>query len=162
MKKHVLILMSATLFIGGCASPTATIDLINVAKKALQQAGEEKQVMYEQQQKMYRSQITALDDGFDADVKMIAAGGIKTAEGETVTLTPEWIISARQGYSAARAAIETQMLAAEKNNMIEQDNLKVGIESLDMAQELEIMQWNIAEAFKVQFKKLTERNDNGQ
>ena len=118
---------------GGCDGPAA-MELLGVARGAVAQARTELQADHDDR----LSLVTA----FDADVRLVAAGGIVTADGEPVTLSPEWVISARQGYGAAREALVEQMLAMEADHAVRQDNLVAADEAIDQAGRL-MLQWSL-------------------
>ena len=118
---------------GGCDGPAA-MELLGVARGAVAQARTELQADHDDRR--------SLDTAFDADVRLVAAGGIVTADGEPVTLSPEWVISARQGYGAAREALVEQMLAMEADHAVRQDNLVAADEAIDQAGRL-MLQWSL-------------------
>ncbi len=169
-KLFVLILVMLS---PGCATPTATVDLIGVAKKSLASAAEAQQQSHGLIVKQYQAQQSALDAAFDADVRLAAAGGLKNAKGDPVALSADWIISARKGYTAARETLAEQIRREQATHAVEQDNIAAALEALDMANELTVLQWNVGERFKQQFLKLThyaestnsnqqENTDNGK
>ena len=146
---------SAVLFVlvsvglaGGCSAPTATLDLITVAQKGIHSAREDAQQQHAEIVRMLKTQAAALDSAFDADVRLAASGQIKKPSGEVVQFTPEWVISARKGYTAARDLLADQIRSAETAHTIRRDNLNVAEESLEMASQLVIHQWNVAERIK--------------
>jgi hypothetical protein len=152
------------LLLPGCATPTATVDLIGVAKKSLASAAESQKQTHELIVKQYQARQAALDTAFDADVRLAAAGELKNAQGEPVELTVEWIIFARKGYAAARDLLAEQIQKETETHAVEQDNIAAAVEALDMAEELTVLQWNVGERFKQQFLKLTQKKeaDNGE
>ena len=129
-----LAVLSACL--NGCAAPQAAVDLIAVAREGLTGAKEAENQQHEYLMANLQAKIGALDAAFDADVRLAAAGGIQTADGERVTLSSQWVISARKGYSAARGAIAEQMQSAQAVHFVRQDNLQAADEALEMAGQL--------------------------
>ncbi len=115
-------------------------DLIAVARRGLDDARTAQQAQNQTIMKQYASQQSSLDAAFDADVRLAAGGQIKDAAGSAVTLTPEWVISARKGYVAARDAIAAQAQATQTANATRLDNLKAADEALDMATQLILQQ----------------------
>ena len=126
---------------GGCDGPAA-MELLGVARGAVAQARTELQADHDDRLSLVKFQCRSLDTAFDADVRLVAAGGIVTADGEPVTLSPEWVISARQGYGAAREALVEQMLAMEADHAVRQDNLVAADEAIDQAGRL-MLQWSL-------------------
>lgn len=148
----------------GCATPTATVDLIGVAKKSLVAAVESQKETHELIVRQYQARQAALDVAFDADVRLAASGDLKNAEGQPIALSADWVISARKGYAAARDLLADQIRRERETHAVEQDNLAAAVEALNMAEELTVLQWNVGERFKQQFRKLTHKKeaDNGQ
>lgn len=135
--KRLLVLLTLSgLLLNGCSAPPAALDLIAVGREGLSGAQQADAQQHEQVMANYQAQIAALDAAFDADVRLVEAGGIKTLDGEAVVLSSQWIISARKGYSAARGAIADQMQSAQAVHLVRQDNLRAADEALDMAGEL--------------------------
>lgn len=120
----------------GCSAPQATLDLITAARKGLAVAQEAEAQQHQQVLGQLRANVGSLDAAFDADVRLVVAGGIESLGGEPVTLSAEWVISARKGYAAARDAIADQMSSAESAHLIRQDNLQASDEALEMASQL--------------------------
>ncbi len=135
-------------FLGGCSAPVATLDLITVARKALTQSQEEEKMSHADLLQQLKGQTAALDQAFDADVKLVAAGQIKDASGKPIEMTPEWIISARKGYAAARDLISKQGRSAESAHLVRLDNLKAADEALEMASQLIVQQLSIKDRVK--------------
>ena len=129
--------------VGGCSAPPATLDLITVARTALAEA----QLAQDQQHQQLLSQLesskASLDAAFDADVQLAAAGGIRDQDGNAVPMTPQWIISARKGYAAARDALDSQAQNMSAVHSQRQDNLRVADESLEMASQLILSQQSL-------------------
>lgn len=149
------------LLLPGCATPTATVDLIGVAKKSLASAATAQRQSHGLIVKQYQAQQAALDSAFDADVRMAAAGELKNAKGEPVALSAGWVISARKGYTAARELLAEQIRQETETHAVEQDNLAAAVEALKMAEELTVLQWNVGERFKQQFLRLTQYTQTG-
>jgi len=142
-----LLLLIVSLM-AGCSAPAATLDLMSVAQNAIYSAREDAEQRHGEIVRMLKAQVAGLDAAFDADVKLAASGQIRTSDGQVAQLTPDWVISARKGYIAARDLLGEQIRAAETDHAIRQDNLKLADESLEMASELIVRQWNIAERIK--------------
>jgi len=143
-----ILLAVASVLLSGCAAPTATLDLIGVARKGLQGVRADEEAQHAQTLKRMEAQAAALDAAFDADVRLVAAGQIRNPEGEPVSLTPEWVISARAGYAAARNLLQDQLLSLERTHQVRQDNLAATDESLEMASQLIVQNWNVAQRIK--------------
>lgn len=142
-----LVLVSA-IVLTGCSAPTATLDLITVARKGISSAADEEVHQHAEIVKRLEAQMFALDSAFDADVRLAAAGQIKDAEGAAVELSPEWVISARKGYIAARDLLSKQIQSSQMAHANRRDNLKAADEALDMASQLIVRQWNVAERIR--------------
>ena len=140
--------MVVLLLLGGCAAPPATLELIAVARRALVEAKETQAAQHAELLQHIEAQQAAMDAAFDADVTLAAAGGITDARGQPVPFTPRWVISARRGYIAARDELAGQIRQAEAAHAVRQDNLAAADEALDMASQLIVAQWNIAERLK--------------
>jgi len=112
--------------------------------------------------KYHQAQLAALDAAFDNDVRLAAAGEIKSLDGETIELSANWVISARKGYAAARNILAAGMLANQSANAIETDNIDAAADALDLAAQLTVLQWNVGERVKQQFLKLTRSFSNGR
>jgi len=151
---YFLLFLAAVFASGGCASPTATIDLIAVGRSGLASARQAQLQNHDDLVARHKAQLSALDTAFDSDVRLAAAGGIKNSKGEPVALTPEWVISARRGYTAVRNIMAQQMQKTQTAHTTQLDNIKAADEALEMAGQLTVMQWNISEQFKQQFMKL--------
>lgn len=143
-----VLLLLTTYLAGGCSAPSTTLDLITVARKGLISARRQADLQHAEIVDRLKGQAAALDSAFDADVKLAAAGQIITPDGKTVAFTPQWVISARKGYIAARDMLADQVRSAEAAHAAGQDNLKVADESLQMASHLIVQQWNVAEQIK--------------
>ncbi len=136
------------VFLSGCSAPTATLDLLTVARKGISSAADEEAHQHREIVKRLAAQMAALDSAFDADVRLVGAGQIRTGEGTPVELSPEWVISARKGYIAARDLLNEQVQSSQAAHAARRDNLKAADEALEMASELIVRQWNIAERVK--------------
>jgi len=148
--------LALTLLLPGCATPTATIDLIGVAKKSLASAATAQQQSHELIVKQYQAQQASLDAAFDADVRLAATGGLKNAKGDPITLSADWIISARKGYTAARETLAEQIRNEQETHAVEQDNITAALDAMEMARELTVLQWNVGERFKQKFLKMSQ------
>ncbi len=144
-------LLSAILLaasVAGCASPPAAVELITAARKGIRLARENEAALRTQSVMAMAYRMAVLDAAFDADVRQVAAGQVRKADGSAVALSPEWIISARKGYSAARGLLEGQARTAEAAHLTRLDNLKATDESLEMASQLIARQWRISEQMR--------------
>ncbi len=77
------------VFLSGCSAPTATLDLLTVARKGISSAADEEAHQHREIVKRLAAQMAALDSAFDADVRLVGAGQIRTGEGTPVELSPE-------------------------------------------------------------------------
>jgi hypothetical protein len=125
----------------GCGDPAA-LELLTVARQAVAEARSDLAIDRDEYHARMALQFRMLDSAFDADVRLVGAGGITSAEGTPATLNPEWIISARKGYAVARDATVQQMLVAEANYAIRQDNLLAADEAIDQAGRL-MLKWSL-------------------
>ena len=148
--------------LSGCSAPTATLDLITVARKGLGMAGQAELEHQAQLTDQLNAQIASLDAAFDADVRLVAAGQIKDAQGGILTLTPEWVISARKGYAAARDLLAGQMRSAEAVHVTRLDNLQAADEALDMASQLIVQQWAVTERIRQELINMQRRLIHGK
>ncbi len=146
--KYASIILPLSLFLSGCTAPASTLQLITVARKAISGAREGQIAQHDEIVRNLHAQANALDHAFDNDVRLVAAGQIKDAQGKSLTLTGEWVISARKGYTAARGLIAEQVRSAEAAHAKRLDNLKAADESLEMASELVIRQLNVTERIR--------------
>jgi len=146
----------------GCTTPTATTELISQGIKGLELARSAREQSYTIETKMYQQQLASLNTAFDADVSLVSAGGLKDKDGKAVEMTAEWIISARKGYSAAVDSINEKMVKAQQVYSTDLDNITAANEALQLANELVVMQWNVAEKFKEQFLKLQQENTKNE
>lgn len=140
--------LSAATLVSGCSAPPATLDLITFARKALASAQQTQAEQHAEILGHLVSQTAALDAGFDADVKLAAAGQIKNASGEPLKLTAEWVISARKGYVAARDMLAQQVRSLESTDTVAADNLRAADEALEMAAELILRQYALSERIR--------------
>lgn len=132
----------------GCNAPTATLELITVARKGINSAVEGEKRQHAEVVRQLEAQMAALDSAFDADVRLVAAGQIKNPEDNPVELSPEWVISARKGYTAARDLLSGQIQSTRTVHAKRLDNLEAADEALEMASQLIVRRWNIAERIK--------------
>lgn len=149
MTGRIKLLILTALFIvpAGCQQ-TAAVDLITVARVGLADARDAQRHQHERLMQRLGQRKVALDDAFDADVRLAAAGAITDADGEPVALTPEWIISARRGYAAARDIVAEQMISAEREHAVHMDNIAAADEALEMAADLLLRHAAIAEPIR--------------
>ena len=156
MERRTKTLMSFALaafalsFVDGCAAPSATLELVTVARRAITDAKSVQASQHDELLRQMESQQAALDAAFDADVTAAAAGALKDASGQPVPLSADWVISARKGYALARDALAHQMRSAEAAHRVNQDNLAAADEALDLAGQLIVAQWNVTERIKTQ------------
>jgi hypothetical protein len=155
-------LAAAAVILGGCSAPSATLELITTARKALTEAKQTQTAQHDDLVKQLEANKAALDAAFDADVALAAAGGLKDANGQAVPFTPQWVISARRGYAAARDVLAQQVQQVDAANAVNQDNLNAADESLDMAAQLIIAQWNVAERLRTQLLNAQRSLTHGQ
>lgn len=139
----LLLPLFAAAFEAGCATQSASLELITVARRGLSMAQDAQVQQHAQQVGQLSAQSAALDAAFDADVKLVAAGQLKTAQGQAISLSPEWIISARKGYAASRDQVAEQLRQADSANATRLDNLRAADEALDMATQLILQQTNL-------------------
>ncbi len=132
----------------GCGGPDSTLDLLTVAQQGLRLAAEQQIQQHGRIVQHLQSNLTALDSAFDADVKLAAAGQILGAGGEAVLLTADWVISARKGYTAARGMLTGQIHSAEASHAQSLANLQAAEDALQMAAELTVRRWQVAEQIK--------------
>jgi hypothetical protein len=117
------------------------------------QARAAQQAQHEEIQSRMQERTAQLDDAFDADVKLAGAGLLRkpmaaTAPADSsqvVSFTPEWVISARRGYAAARDAMARDARNEEIAHAVRMDNLAASDEALDMATQLIVRQWNLGQ-----------------
>ncbi len=150
---HALMLVP----LSGCGGPEAAMDLIAVGRKGIAHQKQALTATHSQLVRQLKATQAALDSAFDADVRLAAGRQIKDAEGSPIALSPEWIISARKGYIAARDAIAEQILSAESVHLIQQDNLHAADEALEMAANLVIQQALISDRIKQYLMKIQRR-----
>ncbi len=143
------------LLVSGCRAPTGTLELIAVGRKGLTSAEQSRQQHQSQLLKFHKAQLAALDSAFDNDVRLVAAGQLKTLSDQPVAFDAQWVISARKGYAAARSIMSEQMRSAQAAGAIEKDNIRAADEALEMAAQLTVLQWNVGERIKQQFLKFT-------
>jgi len=155
-------LLAALLAAPGCAAPGATLDLITVARKGLAMSRQAQADRHAEIVRRLQAGIAELDGAFDNDVRLVAAGQIKSPDGQPAGLTPEWVISARKGYSAARDLVAEDIRAAEQAGAADEDNLKAADEALEMASQLVVQQWSIGERLKQQLIDAQRRLVNGK
>jgi hypothetical protein len=162
--EKILLTLAAVILPGlaGCASPSATLELIAMGQAGLASARSAQKQHQNDINKYHQAQLEALDAAFDNDVRLAEAGQIKSLDGETIKLSADWVISARKGYAAARNILTGQMLANQAVNAIEMDNIDAAAEALDLAAKITVLQWNLGERIKQQFLKITRSFPNGR
>ncbi len=143
--------------LGGCSAPAATLQLIGVARETLAAQRDAQTEMHAELMGCIESRRSALDTAFDADVRLAAAGGITDAEGNRVRLTPEWVISARKGYAAARDLAGADAMDAAAAHRTRMDNLRAADEALEMAAALIIRQTDVTERIRQHLLTLQRR-----
>lgn len=153
-------LMAAVL--AGCGAPSATLDLITLARKAMDSTRQGQLAQHSELMRQFKAQAAALDEAFDADVKLVAAGQIKDASGQPLSLSPQWVISARKGYVAARDIVSQQTRSAETAHATRIDNIKVADEALEMASQLIVRQWAISDRIKQELINVQRRLVHGR
>ena len=135
----------------GCSAPTATTGLIAQGQHGLVDARHAQQRTYARYCGSHQMQLHALDDAFDADVRLVAAGQIAGDDGHAVPLSADWVIAARRGYSLARDTLATQFASETHAHAIQLDNLAAANEALRLANELTVLQWNVSARIKQAF-----------
>lgn len=135
----------------GCSSPIATTGLIAQGQHGLADARRAQQRTHARYSTFYQSQLHALDDAFDADVKLVAAGQIAGDDGQPISLSADWVIAARRGYALARDTLATQFASETHSHAIQLDNLAAATEALHLANELTVLQWNVSARLKQAF-----------
>jgi hypothetical protein len=142
-----MVLLTAVLpaVLAGCGAPTATLDLISVARRGLADARKAELQRKEEMTRRVETQMAALDDAFDADVRLVSAGDVTGADGKPVELSADWVISARKGYSAAGRMLMEQALADQADHLQRLDNLSAADEALQMAGGLIVRQAAISQ-----------------
>lgn len=142
------VLVLTSCLAAGCSAPAATLDLITVARKALADAQSAQQAQHAEIVRSLEAHCAALDDAFDRDVRLVAAGQIEDASGNAIALSPEWVISARKGYTAAYSLLRDEVQGAKTAHAQRLDNLKAADESLDMASQLIVRQMYVGERIR--------------
>jgi len=140
--------VTLSVWLAGCATPSATLDLIGIARKAITDEQAQAEQMHGQFIERLKAQGDALDSAFDADVRLVANGQMKMANGAPVELSSDWVISARKGYAAARDMLADAIRSADTAHLVRQENLRVADESLDMASQLVVQNWKVTEKVK--------------
>ena len=135
----------------GCSAPTATTGLIAQGQRGLADARHAQQRTYARYCASHQMQLRTLDDAFDADVKLVAAGQLTGPDAQPVPLSADWVISARRGYAFARDTLATQFASETHAHAIQLDNLAAATEALHLANELTVLQWNVSARIKQAF-----------
>lgn len=152
-----LLLPLVALVLPACQAPTATLDLLSVARQGLADARDAQTALHEQHLQQLAARQKALDAAFDADVRLVAAGQLQTPDGQPVDLTAAWVIDARKGYAAARDILASQARQAASVHATHLDNLNASAEAIDLAEQLITLQWSVAEPLRQQFMNLRRR-----
>lgn len=155
-------LLIAACLPAGCSAPSATLDLITVARMGIKSATEAQTASHTELLQYYDMQAKSLDDAFDADVRLAESGQLKDADGNPLKLGAEWIISARKGYAAARDALADRKCGAEAAHAVNIDNLKASDEALDMASQLIVQQSSLTQTLKQHLINIQRRLIDGQ
>ena len=154
---RILCVAVALIFLTGCQTPAAVLDLVRIGQMGLDDARVAQQKLYAKRTQSRQTQLAALDAAFDADVRLVAAGAVKTPDGP-VALDADWVISARKGYGAARSLLEQQSRDDLAAHAIELDNLRAAHEALQLANQLVVSQWNAGAQIKQQFMQLLQQS----
>jgi len=150
-------LLGGLVAAGGCGAPPATLDLIDVARKALAGASAYEADRHADALKRLDAQASALDAAFDADVRLAEAGKITSAAGEPVALTGAWVISARKGYAAARDGLAEQRRRFQAAHDMHLDNLQAAGKALDLAGRLILEQYALTASGREALEALRRR-----
>jgi len=161
LANRTLFAACASAVLAGCTLPSATIDLIRVAQKGLADERQAVEATHDQLIEQLEGRQASLDAAFDADVRLAAGGQIEDPKGNPVALSPEWIISARKGYIAARDAIGGELVNVELVRQSRLDNLHAMQEALSMATDLVIRQSLLAENVKQYLSRIHRRLTGG-
>lgn len=135
----------------GCSAPTATTGLIAQGQHGLSDARHEQQRTYARYCASHQMQLRALDDAFDADVRLVAAGQLTGEDDHPIPLSADWVIAARRGYALARDTLAKQFASETHAHTIQLDNLAAATEALRLANELTVLQWNVSARIKQAF-----------
>ncbi|MFP4054549.1 MAG: hypothetical protein ACLFV7_11880 [Phycisphaerae bacterium] len=152
----------ASLAAGGCGSSAAALELITVARRGLAGASEAEQQRYEQTREAIGRQVDALGRAFDADVRLVAVGRVTDADGNAVSLTPEWVIRARQGYTAGRDLLQREVLQQQAAHAVRMDNIAASDEALEMAGDILLRQASVGEKVRSMLKQVHRRWIDGE
>ncbi len=158
----VLAALAVIVTTSGCGAPPATLELVSVAQKAISDASAYERDRHAETLSRLDGQSASLDAAFDADVKLIAAGGITDSTGKPIPLTAEWVISARKGYAAARDALARQRRRNQASHATHQDNLSAAVEALDLARMLIIQHSTLTGRARQFVMSLQRRFTNGR
>ena len=146
----------------GCSSPAATLELIAAARQGLTLERRGQEDVHEQVLALLQSQTRALDAAFDADVRLIASGQVSDSSGAAVAMTPEWVVSARKGYIAAREMVGEQIVSARAAHNVRLDNLAACDRTLELAEQLMLRQTAATEAVKQHLMNIHRRLIDGE
>ena len=161
-RKTVPAVMVAAMLLGGCTTAPAAMELITVARKGLAQAKSAEQQRYADDRGDMAAQRAAMARAFDADVRRVAAGTVRDADGNAVGLTPEWVISAQRGYTAATELLLEEALAAQHSHAVRMDNLTAADEALEMAGQLMLRQAAMTEKLRGAWTRMQRRLIDGE
>jgi hypothetical protein len=131
-----------------CSPPMATLTLVEQAKGALAEARKREISLHEKLIKAENKNLKALDQGFDSDVRLCAAGQIKKPDGTPVVFSPEWVITSRKAYSAGVLLTATNIQTQTSAHANALDNLSVGEEMLEKVSTIVVMQQNLNQNVK--------------
>lgn len=148
-RTSILIVMALVLAsLSGCATHQAVMDQITQAERGLNSAADSLTAQHQELLDARKTQMAALDAAFDADVRLAATGKIVDAQNVPITLTADWIISARKGYVAGRDIIAESIRTEQKAHDTDLDNITASREALGRAITLIVMQSNLSENTK--------------
>ncbi len=139
---------------GGCSAPAATLELISAARRGLDLAAEAEHRAHAERRESIEARADALDTAFDADVRLVGSGALERPDGSAVELTPEWVISARKGYAAARDALGEKARAVEAVHAANLDNLRTSDEALEMARRLILRRMRLTAPIRAKLEDL--------
>ncbi|MDY6913157.1 MAG: hypothetical protein SVT52_01680, partial [Planctomycetota bacterium] len=94
--------------------------------------------------------------------KLVGAGKIENASGQPVELTPQWVISARKGYTAAHNLIGEKIRLTEAVHATRLDNIRAADEALEMASQLVVQQSSLGRRIKQQLITIQRRLVHGR
>ncbi len=157
LRRRLLVCSSWVCLLAGCGAPPATVDLLSVAREGVARAGDQQEQLHEQKIRQLEGNLDALDRAFDADVRLVASGGVTAADGEVLELTPEWVISSRKGYAAGRSIIQEQIRRELQDHALRRENLHAVDDALEMARRLLVRQQLLLGRMGVSWERLERR-----